>query len=102
MKKADLGIVVLSTVLGAEIGGFTDSCISEERCWEASTYEKDPACQEAPLPPLCVAKEIGKVLNELPKPATENPQGAAVGGALGLFSGALLLALAGHLDRKRG
>jgi hypothetical protein len=40
-----------------------------------------------PLPPSCVAQELGQVLVDIPGPAIEHPNGAVVGGALGTLFG---------------
>lgn len=100
MEKENLAIVALTTGLGALAGGYAESCMDGQQCWQPTKYEASAECQNAPLPPSCVAQEIGQVLVDIPGPAIEHPHGAEVGGALGLFSGLALAVLANRLDRR--
>jgi len=94
-------ITAAATILGTLVGGYTESCIGDQDCWEPKKYEAPADCQEAPLPPSCIVKELAEVLMEVSAPITENPKGAAVGGIIGLVSGMLLSTLAGRLDGKK-
>ena len=100
MDKEALKLGALTTGLGALIGGYAESCTGNQECWQPTPHKADPDCRTAPLPPSCVGEKVGHVLMDIPAPAMEHPEGAAVGAGIGLFSGMVLAVLANRLNQK--